>query len=61
VLASKEVWLLASGPSKAGIIQQTVGGEIGPSNPASLLRQHPNCSLFLDAEAGKLLETPPYF
>jgi glucosamine-6-phosphate deaminase len=55
VLASKEVWLLANGPAKAGIIQQTVGGEIGPSNPASLLRQHPNCSLFVDAEAGALL------
>ena len=55
VLASKEVWLLANGPAKAGIIQQTIRGEIGPSNPASLLRRHPNCSLFVDEEAGKLL------
>lgn len=55
VLASKEVWLLANGSPKAGIIQQTVRGEIGPSNPASLLRQHPNCSLFVDAGAGGFL------
>jgi len=55
VLASKEVWLLANGPAKAGIIQQTVRGEIDPSNPASLLRRHENCSLFVDAEAGGLL------
>jgi glucosamine-6-phosphate isomerase len=52
VLASKEVWLLANGPAKAAIIQQTVHGETGPSNPASLLRGHPNCSLFVDAAAG---------
>ena len=55
LLASKEVWLLANGPAKAGIIRQTVRGEIGPSNPASLLRTHPNCSLFVDSAAGGLL------
>jgi glucosamine-6-phosphate isomerase len=58
VLASKEVWLLANGAAKAGIIQQTVRGEIGSSNPASLLRRHSNCSLFVDAEAGALLDSP---
>jgi glucosamine-6-phosphate deaminase len=57
VLASKEVWLLANGASKAGIIEQTVRGEIGSSNPASLLRQHPNCSLFVDPAASGLLDT----
>lgn len=55
VMASREVWLLANGAAKAGIIQQTVHGAIGPSNPASLLRQHPNCSLFVDIEAGGFL------
>ncbi len=52
ILASREVWVLANGASKAGIIQQTLRGEIGPSNPASLLRRHPNCSLIVDAAAG---------
>jgi glucosamine-6-phosphate isomerase len=55
LLASKEVWLLANGPAKARIIQHTVRGEIGPSNPASLLRRHQNCSVFVDSEAGALL------
>lgn len=55
ILASKEVWLLANGPAKAEIVQQTVRGEISPSNPASLLRGHPNCSLIVDAEAAALL------
>jgi len=52
VLESKEVWVLANGAAKAPIIQQTLRGEIDSSNPASLLRRHPNCSLFVDAEAG---------
>lgn len=57
VLASNEVWVLANGAAKAGIIQETIRGDIGPSNPASLLRRHPNCSLFVDADAGALLGT----
>lgn len=55
ILASKEVWLLANGRHKAEIVEQTVRGEIGPHNPASLLRRHPNCSLFVDADAGARL------
>jgi glucosamine-6-phosphate deaminase len=58
ILASKEVWLLANGAAKARIIEQTVRGEIGSSNPASLLRRHPNCSLFVDAGASSLLDPP---
>jgi len=58
VLASKEVWLVANGAAKAGIVRQTIRGEISSSNPASLLRQHPNCSLFVDADAGALLDSP---
>jgi glucosamine-6-phosphate deaminase len=55
ILASNEVWLLAKGAPKASIIQRTVQGDITPSNPASLLRRHRNCSLFVDADAGALL------
>jgi glucosamine-6-phosphate deaminase len=55
ILASKEVWLLGTGASKAAIIQRTVTGDVGEDIPASLLRRHPNCSLFVDAEAGAVL------
>jgi glucosamine-6-phosphate deaminase len=55
VLTSKEVWLLAKGAAKAAIIQRTIRGEISSSNPASLLRRHPDCSLFVDADAGALI------
>jgi glucosamine-6-phosphate deaminase len=55
LFASKEVWLLANGAAKAEIVRQTVEGEISSSIPASLLRRHSNCSLFVDAEAGARL------
>jgi glucosamine-6-phosphate deaminase len=55
ILAAREVWLLARGPSKADIIRETVTGPIGARNPASLLRNHPNCSLFVDTDAGSRL------
>ena len=52
LLGAKEVWLLAKGPAKAKIVEETLRGEIGPSIPASLLRRHPNAWLFLDKPAG---------
>ena len=52
LLGAKEVWLLAKGAAKAKIVEETLRGEIGPSNPASLLRRHPNAWLFLDKPAG---------
>jgi glucosamine-6-phosphate deaminase len=58
ILSSKEVWLLAKGPTKAEIVQRTVRGEIGLANPASLLRRHPRCSLFVDEEAGSGIRGP---
>jgi glucosamine-6-phosphate deaminase len=56
ILASKEVWVIANGAAKAEIVRRTVRDAIVPSNPASLLRRHSNCSLFVDAAAGSMLE-----
>jgi len=57
LLASKEVWLLACGPSKAEIVRRTLLGEITAEVPASLLRSHPNSFLFVDAAAAAGLAT----
>jgi len=55
LLASKEIWLLASGAKKAGIIRRAVKGDVTTEVPATLLQKHPNCFLSVDAEAGALL------
>lgn len=52
LLESKEVWLLACGANKAEIVRRTLEGAITPEVPSSVLRQHPNCFLFVDAAAG---------
>jgi glucosamine-6-phosphate deaminase len=55
LLDSREVWLLASGAGKADIVRRAVDGPIGPDVPASLLRGHPNCLVWLDAAAAALI------
>jgi glucosamine-6-phosphate deaminase len=55
LLASDEVWLLATGSAKAEIVRRIVRETITPDVPASLLRQHRNCYLFLDDPAAALL------
>lgn len=55
ILASREVWILATGSNKASIIRETVRGEVSVNIPATLLRHHSNCSIFVDADAGALL------
>ncbi|PYJ86105.1 MAG: hypothetical protein DME22_06565 [Verrucomicrobia bacterium] len=55
LLASKEIWLLASGAKKADIICRAVKGDVTTEVPATLLQKHPNCFLSVDAEAGALL------
>jgi glucosamine-6-phosphate deaminase len=40
---------------KARAMQACLEGEVGPMLPASILRTHPSCSLFLDPESASLL------
>lgn len=55
IFAAKEVWLLATGEAKAEIVRRVVKGDITEQCPASLMRRHPNCHLFIEVEAGRLL------
>jgi len=41
---------------KAEAVEKTLLGPVTPMVPASILRTHPNCSLFLDRESASLLE-----
>src|SRR4029079_5296162 len=52
---SAEVWLVATGSAKAEIVRRVVKGEITADVPASLMRRHANCSLFVDAAPAALL------
>jgi len=51
ILASREIWLLVTGPHKAGILQRTLHGPVGPEVPASFLRGHPDVTVLVDEDA----------
>ena len=56
ILEAREIAVLASGPAKAAIVAAAVQGEETEAVPASLLRIHPNATLYLDKSAAALLE-----
>lgn len=51
ILASREIWLLATGGAKAEILSRTLNGPVTPNVPASLLRGHPGLRIVVDEEA----------
>lgn len=55
ILEAKKVCLLATGETKAEIIQKLANGDINSQVPATALKQHKNFELILDQEASKLI------
>ena len=51
ILAAREVWLLATGAAKAGILRTTLDGPSTPDVPASLLFHHPALTVLADDAA----------
>ncbi|MGG1883889.1 glucosamine-6-phosphate deaminase [Bacillus safensis] len=54
ILSSKKILLLASGKSKAKVIQYLEQAEIHPDLPASALKLHEDVTVLIDREAGSL-------
>jgi glucosamine-6-phosphate deaminase len=56
ILRSGEIWLLAAGANKAGIVRRVARDPVSSAVPATLLRGHPAAMLIVDAEAAARLE-----
>lgn len=56
ILNSKEVWVIATGASKAEIVLELSLSSETAVLPASFLKSHPNCSLVLDMSAASKLK-----
>jgi glucosamine-6-phosphate deaminase len=54
--AARTVVVVVPGPSKREIVRRTLEGPIGPECPATILRNHPDASLYLDRDSASLLE-----
>lgn len=53
LMAIPELIVSVPGPRKRAAVRRTLRDSISPACPATLLRQHPNVHLFLDAEAAR--------
>lgn len=55
ILDSKKCLLVATGETKAEIVQKVLNGDINSKVPASALKNHQNALMILDKEAAKLV------
>jgi glucosamine-6-phosphate deaminase len=55
ILKSREILCIVPDARKAEAVKASVEGAISPMTPASILRTHPNTTLYLDRESASLL------
>jgi glucosamine-6-phosphate deaminase len=55
ILKAREILAVVPGPLKAQAIKACLEGAIGPMAPASILRTHPNATVYLDTHSASLL------
>jgi glucosamine-6-phosphate deaminase len=55
IMASRQIFLLVSGASKAEALARLLNGKVSEDFPASVLQNHPNVTIFADVEATSLL------
>lgn len=57
ILKSRQLFVSTPDRRKAQAVQCALEGQISPMCPASILRTHPQCTLFLDPQSAWLLKT----
>lgn len=55
IMDSREIFLLVSGTAKAEALARLMEGEVSEEFPASVLKKHPNVTIFADKEAAAML------
>jgi glucosamine-6-phosphate deaminase len=55
VLKSKEILAIVPGPKKARAIKACFDGPVSPMAPSSILRTHPNATIYLERDSAALL------
>jgi glucosamine-6-phosphate deaminase len=59
ILKAKKIICIVPDTRKAAAVQACFGGEISPLAPASILRNHPDTTLYLDQHSAALLNVAP--
>jgi len=58
ILKARELLAVAPDSRKAEAVKACVEGDISPMAPASILRTHPNATVYLDTHSAALLSAP---
>jgi glucosamine-6-phosphate deaminase len=58
ILSAKEIIAVVPDTRKARAVKACLEGEISPMMPASILRNHPNATIYLDLDSAALLSSP---
>jgi glucosamine-6-phosphate deaminase len=58
ILSAREIIAVVPDGRKAQAVKACLEGEISPLAPASLLREHPNATIYLDKDSAALLSVP---
>jgi len=57
ILKAKEILAVVPDSRKAQAVKACLEGEISPMAPASILRTHPNATVYLDRNSASLLSS----
>jgi len=57
ILKAREIIAVVPDERKARAVEKCLEGEISPMAPASILRQHSNCTVYLDRDSAALLSS----
>jgi len=56
IMNAKRIVLIATGANKAKAIARLAAGEYGEDLPVSILKNHPNCTIYVDKDAYSLVK-----
>ena len=56
IMNAKKILMIATGKNKAKAVYDMIKGKVDSASPASILQNHPDCTVVLDADAASLLK-----
>ena len=56
IMNAKKILMIATGKNKAKAVYNMIKGKVDPSTPASVLQNHPDCTVILDEESASLIK-----
>jgi glucosamine-6-phosphate deaminase len=59
LMSGRRLFCVVPGQAKAEAVRNALSGAISPACPASILRRHANCTLYLDVDSSRLLNSQP--